>query len=175
MADSFKTQDTSRTDKRAADSMKDAANTAEKAARDGAQTIEDGVQSAADTGREGLNRMADETQRFASRGQEVTTRTMSAYAEAGKRASAALNEVNACATDLYGQTLADFDDLSRQAIGVKSISDALDLQNAMLSKFQNQMNAMTRIYSVYVSAVSQTMAPLVQQARQAPDQARNAA
>lgn len=118
------------------------------------------AQRTADTAREGLQRAGSEAQRLASRGLEAGSQTVDAYVEAGKRASAAIADVNKAVTESYNRSLADFDELSKQAVTCKTLQDYIDLQGAMMQKTQDNISSLTNLYNLYINAVTKSLEPL---------------
>jgi len=140
--------------------LQDISRTTERTTSDAANTARDTMQRTAETAREGFQRAGSEAQRMADRGLEMGSQTVDAYVEAGKRASAAISDVNKAVSDTYNRSLADFDELSKQAVTCKTMQDYLDLQGNMLQKVQNNFSDMTRIYGLYFNAVTKSLEPL---------------
>ena len=140
--------------------LQDNTRTAERTASDAGNAARDTLQRTTDTAREGFQRAGAEVHRIANRGLEMGSQTVDAYVEAGKRASAAISDVNKAVSDTYNRSLADFDELSKQAVTCKTMQDYLDLQGSMLQKLQNSFSDMTRIYGLYFTAVTKSMEPL---------------
>ena len=113
-----------------------------------------------DTAREGFQRVGSEANRMANQSMEMGSQTVDAYVEAGKRASAAISDVSKAVTESYSRSLADFDELSKQAVACKTMQDYLDLQGAMLQKTQDNIGSMTRLYGLYFGAITKSMEPL---------------
>ncbi|MDC7683367.1 hypothetical protein PQU92_08780 [Asticcacaulis sp. BYS171W] len=137
------------------------------------QTTADAAKSSAEKGmaygRDAMNTVRENTERMSQRSKEIGERTMNAYAQAGKQTSDMLGEVNKAMTDAYGRSLANYEDLSKQAMSVRTLEDVLALQNAAVEKMQDNMAAMTGVYSLFVSRLTQVMQPV---AKQAADETR---
>jgi chromosome segregation ATPase len=136
--------------------LQDAPHTANDAGNAARETM----QRTTDTAREGFQRAGAEVHRIANRGLEMGSQTVDAYVEAGKRASAAISDVNKAVTETYNRNLADFDELSKQAVTCKTLQDYLDLQGNMLQKAQDNFSNMTRLYSLYFNAITKSMEPI---------------
>jgi hypothetical protein len=128
--------------------------------QDVTNTARETMQRTADTAREGFQRAGSEANRMANRGLEMSSQTMDAYVEAGKRASAAIADVNKAVSETYNRNLADFDELSKQAVTCKTMQDFIDLQSAAMQKLQDNFSNMTRLYGLYFSAVTKSMEPI---------------
>jgi uncharacterized protein YaaN involved in tellurite resistance len=157
------------------DVTRSAAQTTERAASDTTNTVRDTMQRTADTAREGFQRAGSEANRMANRSLEMGSQAVEAYVEAGKRASAAINDVNKAVTETYSRNLADFDELSKQAVTCKTMQDYIDLQGVALQKMQDSFSNMTRIYGLYVNAVTKSIEPFAARIGYSTDQVAAAA
>lgn len=157
------------------DAPRATAQNAERTANDAGNAARDTFQRTTDTAREGFQRAGAEANRMANRSLEIGSQTVDAYVEAGKRASAAISDVNKAVAETYNRNLADFDELSKQAVTCKTMQDFLDLQGTAMQKAQDNFSNMTRLYGLYINAITKSMEPIATRMGHNAEQATAAA
>lgn len=148
--------------------VKDTAEKAQATAREGAErTIE--------AGREGFRKATADATRVANQGLEMGSQAIEAYVEAGRQAANALGDVNRAATDAYNRSLADFEELSRQALNCRTAQDLIELQSLAIQKMQDNFNDATKVYTLYFNAFAKSAQPITTTAAEFRDRAQAAA
>lgn len=164
--------DTLKTPEKAAATMTDAAQSATSAATSTASdtlrrtqdTMKDTAERGLAAGQDALQRTHAETQRLTQRSVEMGSEAVKACVTAGHQTADLLSEINQAMTELGNQSLARYDTLSRQALSVRTVQDAVSLQTAAVQGMQEHMGAFARVYSLYVDGLGKIMQPITEQA-----------
>ncbi|ADU13134.1 phasin family protein [Asticcacaulis excentricus] len=115
-------------------------------------------------GQDALNRTHAETQRLGQRGVEMGSEALKVCVTAGHQTADLMSELNQAMTELGNQSISHYDRLSRQAIGVRTVQDLVNLQSATVETLQEHMGGFARLYGLYVDGLGRIMQPIAEQA-----------
>ena len=138
---------------------------AASAARTAQATAQNTAQNAFNAGKDGFKRASDDASRFASRSADLGAQTMNAYVESGKQTSQLLGDVNKAMTDAYTKSLAEFNELSKQALSCRTVQDVVTLQTNAMQAFQDNLSAAAEINRLLVNGFTQAMSPIASRAQ----------
>ncbi|UDF05174.1 phasin family protein [Asticcacaulis sp. AND118] len=159
---------TEKTAQKTTDTLTAAASTATSTASDAMRRTQDTIKDSAEhglaAGQDALQRTQAETQRLTQRSVEMGSEAIKACVSAGHQTADLLSEINQAMTELGNQSIARYDTLSRQALSVRTVQDAVNLQTAAVQGMQEHMGAFARVYSLYVDGLGKIMQPITEQA-----------
>lgn len=151
-----------------ADRLSGAAQSATSAASEALHRTQDSVKESAERGmaigQDALNRTHAETQRLGQRGVEMSNEALKACATAGHQTADLMSELNQAMTELGNQSVSHYDRLSRQAMGVRTVQDMVNLQSATVETLQDHMGGIARLYGLYIDGLGRIMQPIAEQA-----------
>ena len=133
---------------------------AASAARNAQNAAQNTAQAAFNAGKDGFKRAGDDMNRFASRNAELGSQTVNAYVESGKQASQLIGDVNKAMTDAYSKSLAEFNELSKQAMSCRTVQDVVSLQSSAMQAFQDNLSAMAEINRLFIDGMTRAMQPV---------------
>lgn len=153
---------------KAVDTLSGAAQSATSAASDALHRTQDAVKESTERGmaigQDALNRTHAETQRLSQRGVEMGSEALKACVTAGHQTADLMSELNQAMTELGNQSISHYDRLSRQAMGVRTVQDMVNLQSATVETLQEHMGGFARLYGLYVDGLGRIMQPIAEQA-----------
>lgn len=151
-----------------ADTLSGAAQSATSAASEALHRTQDAVKESTERGmaigQDALNRTHAETQRLSQRGVEMGNEALKACVTAGHQTADLMSELNQAMTELGHQSISHYDRLSRQAMGVRTVQDMVNLQSATVETLQEHMGGFARLYGLYVDGLGRIMQPIAEQA-----------
>ncbi|WP_298324782.1 phasin family protein [Asticcacaulis sp.] len=157
-----------KTAEKTADTLSDAEQTVTSAASEALHHTQDAVKESTERGmaigQDALNRTHAETQRLGQRGVEMGNEALKACVTAGHQTADLMSELNQAMTELGNQSISHYGRLSRQAMGVRTVQDMVNLQSAAAETLQDNMGGFARLYGLYVEGLGRIMQPIAEQA-----------
>ncbi len=138
---------------------------------DAANAARDTFNAGANAARDGAQRASAQFNNMAGRSADLGQQTMNAYVESGKQASQLIGDVNKAMTDAYSKSLADYNELSKQALSCRTVQDVVTLQSNAMQAFQDNLSAMAQINRLFVDGFTRAIQPVASRAEATVDQA----